>query len=672
MNLVLAFCKACTPKYDYLKFLLIFLLLITTKLTIAQTCSGSVGDPIINETFGAGAGTNGPPLGPGKTSSLSYDANECPNDGYYAIVNYTSGCFDNAWHTTTDHTGNTGGYFMVINASYQPSDFYIQKVTGLCEGTTYQFASWVLNLCDQGGILPNITMTIEKTDGTLLAKYNTDDIPIINPVTWKQYGVNFTTPAGVSDVVLRMRNNAPGGIGNDVGLDDITFRPVGPAINISAIEVVGDTAIFCEGTTNSLQLVSSLENCYLSAAYQWQLSTNGGTTWADIAGATAATYAIAPGTAGTYMYRLAAAQTANISNTSCRVTSGPFTVVVYAKDQRTITIAQSPVHICGAGPVTFTATTTNGGNTPVYQWQLNSKAVGTNSPAFTSSTLSVDDIINCIFTSSMPCNSPAVSNSITIKIGTPVTTTSSQSICEGESYAGYDQTGTYTDVFTGSNGCDSTRILILTVKNKVATIIDTTVCYGSSYNGYTTSGTYTNTYAAANGCDSVVTIHLEVLPDINRKVWNDTLLCTGDTIMLSPGNFDTYLWQDGSVQSSLTVHKGGMYSVIVSNKCGSAVKQINITEQGCKVTFPTGFTPNGDGLNDVFKVLDAYNLQYFRLRVFNRWGQPVFESSATVKGWDGTMNGKPAGIGTYIWFCEYKKPGSTVITSIKGVVTLLK
>ena len=657
-----------------MKFIFLFLLLLTTKLTIAQTCTGSVGDPIINETFGAGASTFGPPLGPGKTSSLDFQADNCPGDGHYAILNYTSGCwpYDVVWHTTTDHTGNAHGYYMLINASYQPSDFYIQNVTGLCEGTTYQFAAWLLNMCSVTGTLPNITMTIEKTDGTVLAKYETGDIHIINPVTWNQYGFNFTTPAGVSGVVLRMRNNAPGGVGNDVALDDITFRPIGPAIVISAANVTGDTAVLCESNANNLQFSSSVEDCYVSTAYQWQQSTDGGANWTDITGATAAAYIATPVSAGTYMYRLAAAQATSIGNTSCRVTSEPFTVLVYAKDQRTITIAQSPENICGARTVIFTATTTNGGNTPIYQWQLNGKVIGTNGPTFTSNTLSAGDVVNCIFTSSLPCNSPLVSNSITVKIGKPVTTTLNQSICEGESYAGYTQTGTYTDVFKSSSSCDSTRTLNLTVKNKITIIIDTTICYGSSYKGYTTSGIYTNTFTAANGCDSVQTINLNVLPDINRKVWNDTLLCTGDTIVLSPGIFDTYLWQDGSVQSSFAVARGGVYAVTVSNQCGTATKQVNITEQICTIAFPTGFTPNGDGLNDVFKVVNGYHLQYFHLSIINRWGQPIFKSSEPAKGWNGMLNGKPADTGTYIWFCEYKKPGSTAIISIKGVVTLIR
>lgn len=167
-----------------MKFLLVVTFLFSLHFAQSQTCTGSLGDPIVNITFGSGA-TYGPPLPPGTTSALNFVAITCPPDGNYAILHYTSGCFasDVAWHTTTDHTGDSNGFFMLINASYQPSDFYIQTINGLCTGTTYQFAAWLINMCSITGTLPNITMTIEKTDGTILETYNTGDIPIINPVT---------------------------------------------------------------------------------------------------------------------------------------------------------------------------------------------------------------------------------------------------------------------------------------------------------------------------------------------------------------------------------------------------------------------------------------------------------------------------------------------------------
>ena len=657
-----------------MKIIFFVFFFIITANAFSQTCTGSVGDPIVDVTFGSGSSQFGPPLPPGSTSSLSYQPINCPGDGNYAITNFTTGCWasDVVWHTAHDHSGSSDGYFMLINASYQPSDFYIQTVTGLCEGTQYQFAAWLLNMCSVTGGLPNITMTIEKTDGTVLQSYGTGDIPIINPITWAQYGFSFSTPANVSTVVLRMRNNAPGGVGNDVGLDDITFRPIGPSVAISATNITGDTASLCASNGSPLQLTSSVEQCYVATAFQWQTSTDNGATWKDIAGATSAAYTRAPTGAGTYWYRLAVAEQNNIGVATCRVTSKPFVVNVYADDVRTIAISKNVSSICEGNSVTFTAQTTNGGTAPSYQWQINGNIVGTNASTFTSSTLATGDVVNCIFTSSLPCNSPLTSNSILITVGKKQTVAISQTICKGSNYAGYTTGGTYTDTFTGSNGCDSIRVLTLTVNPEAATSEDTTICYGNSYKGYAASGVYQQTFTGSNGCDSVHTINLTVLPDINRKVWNDTTLCAGDSLLISPGVWDTYLWQDGSANNYFTVTKGGSYSVVVSNQCGSTTKQIKVTEQVCNVAFPSAFTPNGDGLNDVFTIVNGYNLSYYHLVLYSRWGQKVFESFTVAKGWDGFIDSRPAGNGTYIWFCEYKKRGAENEAKTKGTVTLIR
>lgn len=321
------------------KFILLLSVLVFFKdISIAQTCTGSIGDPIVNISFGSGPNF-GPQLSAGTTSSLQYQASVCPGDGFYSIVNYTSGCWPNdvVWHSASDHTGNSEGYYMLINASNQPSNFYIQTINGLCEGTTYQFAAWLLDMCSVKGILPNITFTIEKTDGTILGDYNTGDIPILNPVTWKQYGFFFTTPPGVSTVVLRMRNNALGGVGNDLGLDDITFRPAGPEIKTGIQNFNSTTINVCDYDKGDFNLTASVENCYATTAYQWQLSVDSGLNWTNITGATDTIYTRKPTTAGIYQYRLTAAQSSNINVSSCRVASLPVTIRVNPRPAITIT-----------------------------------------------------------------------------------------------------------------------------------------------------------------------------------------------------------------------------------------------------------------------------------------------------------------------------------------------
>src|ERR1700733_10491280 len=269
----------------------LFLLMLLASLGYSQ-CNGSLGAPIINETFGAGTSQFGPQVP--YSTTLQYDETTCPEDGYYTIVNATSGCYG-AWHTLTDHTGDPNGYFMLINASYQPSDFFVQTVTGLCDGTTYEFAAWIINMFYiSGGINPDITFTIEKTDGTVLKSFDTGPINYLpnvaaTPADWSRFGFYFTTPAGVSTVVLRMHNNAPGGQGNDLGIDDITFTPVGPKTTVGINGITGNRAtVLC---SNKTTLSSTVGSCYVKNAYQWQLSADSA-NFTNIPGTTNPVYTI--------------------------------------------------------------------------------------------------------------------------------------------------------------------------------------------------------------------------------------------------------------------------------------------------------------------------------------------------------------------------------------------
>ena len=345
---------------NYLYFISWIFILVPAK-SIAQTCTGSLGDPIVNITFGAGDNF-GAPLAAGTTSSLQYQTDICPVNGYYSIVNYSGGCWANdvVWHTTTDHTGDPKGYYMLIDASWEPSNFYIQAIDGLCSGTTYEFAAWFLNMCSVKGILPNITFTIEKTDGTILSTYNTGDIPIINPVTWKQYGMFFTTPSGITNVVLRMRNNAPGGNGNDLGLDDITFRPAGPAIVTTVAGNATKSINTCINKNETFQFNTTVENCYINTAYQWQVSTNNGATWVNIAGATSNAFTRSPTIAGSYLYRLKVAESSNINTANCSISSDIITINV--KETPLITASNNGAN-CTGNNIILNAT---GGST--YNW----------------------------------------------------------------------------------------------------------------------------------------------------------------------------------------------------------------------------------------------------------------------------------------------------------------
>ncbi|MGF7079365.1 gliding motility-associated C-terminal domain-containing protein [Mucilaginibacter sp. UYCu711] len=421
--------------------------LLTGNISYGQVCSGSLGDPIVNITFGAGTG-NGPALGANITN-LGYTTS-CPTDGQYMIVNQSTSCYTDNWHIVTqDHTGDTNGRFMLINAQLAPNDFYVQRVDNLCGGTTYQFAAWALNMVTRIGNNPNITFSIEKTDGTPLNSVTSGAIPVTAASTWRQYAFYFTIPAGVSSVVIRMRNNAPGGLGNDLAIDDITFRPAGPAISVGIQGTAGTSVTVCPSASSAVSLFANAGACYLNTAYQWQQSTDNGTTWANVTGASSSTYQLPALTSGTYLYRAVVAEAGNVDLNTCRVISNPLTVVVSPPATSSVAITASATTTCTGTAVTFTATPTGGGTTPAYQWMINGINAGTNSATFTSTTLQNNDVVSCVLTPGLACSVPATSNQVTIKVVSPVTSVvvnaSATATCPGTAV-------TFTATATGGGG----------------------------------------------------------------------------------------------------------------------------------------------------------------------------------------------------------------------------
>lgn len=322
----------------------------------AQLCNGSLGDPTVNITFGSGGVSSYVPA-----NAYTYTSSQCPDDGFYTITSSTANCFGNSWHTVTaDHTG--GGAFMLVNASYEPGDFFLTTVTDLCPNTTYQFAAWIMNVLNRYGIRPNLTFSIEATDGTLLGQYSTGDIPETVQPEWKQYGLYFKTQAGNAQIVLRITNNAPGGGGNDLALDDITFSPCGPPI-AATIQGNQDTVDVCIGNTNNYIFTGSVSSGFSMPAYQWQISTDKGLHWQDIPGANSLSYLRTPAAPGFYWYRLTVTEQNSVAILSCRVASN--IVVINVHENPVVNAGPDRILIAGT-PVTLHGSVT--GEFPVHYW----------------------------------------------------------------------------------------------------------------------------------------------------------------------------------------------------------------------------------------------------------------------------------------------------------------
>lgn len=661
------------------------------RVADGQTCQGGLGDPIVNISFGRGPGL-GPPLAKGITN-LQYVNDPCPADGQYTLASYTSGCHRNTWITVPhDHTGDNGGYFMLINASFEPSDFYVQTINGLCGETTYQFAAWMMNVdYIKIQIRANITFRMEKTDGTILQSYNTGDLPQGNK--WLQYAFYFTTPPGVSTVVLRMINNAPGGPGNDFAMDDITFRAAGPLVTTSVAGYNTSVVSICEGSVPVLHLTSAMENnCYASVAYQWETSADSGASWKNIAGAVRPTYDLllggsgpralssSQGLPGKYQYRVTVAQSDNAGIRSCSVISDPVTVNIVPLPRPSVTISSS-AYGCAGQPQLFVATPVDGGPGPIYQWKLNgaNAGTGTGDSTFALPSPASSDVVSCAMISNAACvvNSVVMSNSLSVPVlPVPVTgvdmVASADHICQDSLV-----------LFTGapSNGGSSPSFDWLVngmVVDSSGPVFATRQLKDGDVVGLSMKGSL----KCSPWVRAPETVAMTVWETPTISVESDTVIGVGASLVLRPvytGPIISYQWSPATGLSEATAA-----DPIAKPDTTTRYLLEVATAKGCRawagvkvgvyydLKMPGAFTPNGDGHNDFFRIPPVVPVKIRRLAVFNRSGAMLFLTENVSVGWDGTANGVAQPTGAYVWEVEFENPVTHRVERRKGAVILVR
>jgi gliding motility-associated-like protein len=186
------------------------------------------------------------------------------------------------------------------------------------------------------------------------------------------------------------------------------------------------------------------------------------------------------------------------------------------------------------------------------------------------------------------------------------------------------------------------------------------------------SGNYRLTLSDKNNCSvtSFVDIPNEKPPDIS--LGNDTTLCPGSAIILSPGIYKSYRWQDNSTHPNFTVTNEGTYFVEVMDERSCVLNDtIKITGDCGFIFFPTAFTPNNDGKNDLFGAFGNLNtLTDYIIVVYNRLGQVVFKSNDPFKKWDGKIQSSSPQPGTYVWIAKYTNKGVKNIVQ-KGTITII-
>lgn len=189
-------------------------------------------------------------------------------------------------------------------------------------------------------------------------------------------------------------------------------------------------------------------------------------------------------------------------------------------------------------------------------------------------------------------------------------------------------------------------------------------------------GVYIVKITDINTCTATDTAKIiALLPLPNNFLPADTSLCSYSSIELYPNNsFSKYVWNTGAYTSKITATHTGVYwlQVTDNNNC-TGKDSIVLRPKDCMAGFfiPNSFTPNGDGVNDIFKPLLFGSVVKFEFIIYNRFGEIIFKTNKLNDGWQGNYKGNPQDSNMFLWVCKYQFKDEAEKTE-KGAVMLLR
>jgi len=749
------------------------------QTTTPTVCSGTLGAPVVNIDFGHSPNVVSgiESINPGASTSLSFiavsgnPALPTPLDGQYTITNNTP--YNDAWFSGySDHTpGDQNGNMAFFNSSEAPGEFYRQPVAGLCENTTYEFAAWIANVLNPAimtGVLPDITFRIETSSGSVLASYNTGGVEQSSDFKWSQYGFLFTVPTGVSSVVLKIINNNVGGTaqpGNDLAIDDITFRPCGARL-LASFDNSSSVVSASQCSNTQINLYATSDALPGNSVYKWQVKSSVNEVWSDVENSNTLLLnwpVPSAFTDITYWFRILSGNTNSINSPSCRIQSDSIELKAFAIPNG---ILSGQVNCDAVKPkLTFSSSSGLGPNFNLIIQEgtviAAEKLVKDKMPFdadldLEQSTLykiqSLTDARGCVN------SSPAITLQLTPK-PIPSATFTPVAGCIGDSAKIIFKTSSDDPLnFTFSSGnstykvegatngnsinlpivmSDATTITLLTLYSdnsnecarstgfnppaiafpaspspKIVFPEFEPVCEGSEViqlnqatetSGLPGTGRYSEegnplvsfdpemvepgnhyiryTFEANNGCSAFIENIIKVNPLPIANAGSDIIACTNVAVQLKASGGDRYIWtpsnglNDPTIANPVaTISAPVQYVVTAIDEIGCSdndTLQIAVSSSNKSgFLMPNAFTPNADGKNDCFGVQHWGQITELRFRIFNRWGQIVFETKDPNKCWDGTVKGVTLPTETFVF--SISAVTGCGLVQLKGPITVIR
>jgi hypothetical protein len=448
---------------------------------------------------------------PGATSS-SFTTSALTNGQVVTVVMTSNATCATAGPVTSP------GVTMNVNPNLAASVSISASATTICDGTTVTFTATPTN----GGTTPAYQWYVGAT-----------------PVGGDSPSYTTTTLANGQVVTAVLTSNATCATGNPATSNAIPIN-VNPNLPVS-VSIAASASTICAGT--SVTFTATPTNGGTTPAYQWYVG-------ATPVGGSGATYTT---TTLTDNQVVTAVLTSNANcATGSPATSNPITMVVNTNLPVNVSISASATTICAGTSVTFTATPTNEGTTPVYQWYVGATTVGSNSDTYTTTTLTQGQVVTARLTSNATCpsGSPATSNAITMTVNPILTASvgisaSASTICAGTSvtFTATPTNGGATPVYQWYEGATL-------VGGNSATYTTTTLTDGAVVTAVLTSNA--NCISGSPATSNAITMDVNpILPVSVVIAASASTICAGTSVTFTatPTNAGTtpvYQWYVGA------------------------------------------------------------------------------------------------------------------------------
>ena len=357
-------------------------------------------------------------------------------------------------------------------------------------------------------------------------------------------------------------------------------------------------------------------------------------------------------------------------------------IYVYPMIHPAITITASKTDICRGEPVTFTAIA-NGGSYPSFAWELNGVPTGDVSASLALNNLKDGDVISCTVTidqdSRCHTTTSAPSNKVVmhvkdysepaIKIDAPLL-----DACSGTPLsfnATITNPGDYVFYQWLINGKDADGNAPVFVTDKLADG-DEVSCFLS-----------TNIPGCSFSAEANSNVKSVIINDTPVIIFSppDTSVLSGEPALLNAavsGSITDFMWQPDDILlipdalKTLTQPLGEttIFKLSVTDINGCKASSDAVVNVLYKMRLPSAFTPNKDGLNDIFRIPPGSSVVLKDFSVYDRWGHILFQTKDIAKGWNGVHNGYEMPAGTYVYFIKGTLDGKAL--NEKGTVTLVR